>query len=254
MKVYTMIAAAAWLVGCADSGSGTATSTDTTTADTAADANGDSDSSAADTLPADVTGSDSTASDSAAPDVDPSKDFGFAIRKPASAKLSCAGMPPPVPAELDTAQMDWLCSLPAKALGEPAYLYAQFNPDKCESSGMSANPSFKLAGAWLSQGGKVTALGAANYDWGGNHHNDAIEFDAGGKHWRAYHSSFGFGWRQCQPMDCLQQTQGVGGAVVEDGCTKERTLPAVCRPIKADGSYDALVDSFKPCLGDPNFP
>jgi hypothetical protein len=93
-----------------------------------------------------------------------------------------------------------------------------------------------------------------SYDWGGNHHNDAIEFDAAGKHWRAYHSSFGFGWRQCQPMDCLQQTQGVGGTVIEDGCTKERTLPAVCRPIKADGSYDALVDSFKPCLGDPNYP
>lgn len=253
MRLSSIWTVALLLAACGNS-EPAATSPSDAVADSGADSTGDAKADSQADAAVDSSADASSAADTAVADVDPSKDFGFALRKPASVKLSCAGMPPPIPAELATAQMDWLCSLPAKALGEPAYLYAQFNPDKCESSGMSANPSFKLAGAWLSQGGKVTQLSAASYDWGGNHHNDAIEFDAGAKHWRAYHSSFGFGWRQCQPMDCLQQTQGVGGTVIEDGCTKERTLPAVCRPIEADGSYDALIDSFKPCLGDPNFP
>ena len=73
-----------------------------------------------------------------------------------------------------------------------------------------------------------------------------------GTSYRYYHSSFGFGWRRCQPMDCVQELRSDG--VVDDGCTPARTRPIVCVEIAEDGTEPALLDTFEKCLGDPDAP
>jgi hypothetical protein len=106
--------------------------------------------------------------------------------------------------------------------------------------------------AQISIGGVVTALANAKYDYGAGHHNDSLQFDYQGKTYKYYHSSFGFGWRQCQPMDCIN-TYALGSTTPEtEGCAPARTAPEICVPIKADGTHDALVDTFKKCPGDAN--
>jgi hypothetical protein len=95
----------------------------------------------------------------------------------------------------------------------------------------------------------VSAVANLDYNWGGNHHNDSLEFDFGGRHFRGYHSSFGWGWRQCRPMDCLVVTTMTGDPV-EDGCTCDRTVPLVCVQVLPDGTWPALVDTFEVCPGD----
>jgi hypothetical protein len=54
-------------------------------------------------------------------------------------------------------------------------------------------------------------------------------------------------------MDCIQVSDQ-GGDMTEDGCTKDRTLPAACVQMMADGTHDPLEDTFEPCPGDPNYP
>jgi hypothetical protein len=117
---------------------------------------------------------------------------------------------------------------------------------------MAVYPTFKIDAAQISVGGQVSSLANAKYDWGGNHHNDALQFDYQGKTYKYYHSSFGFGWRRCQPMDCIN-IYPVGSTTLEtEGCSSKRTLPEVCVPIKADKAHDPLVDHFQKCAGDSN--
>jgi hypothetical protein len=115
---------------------------------------------------------------------------------------------------------------------------------------MVALPVFETVGAYAAKDGNVSALEGAYYDFGGNHANDWLEFELNGKHFRYYHSSFGLGYRKCQPMDCMQVSESAGGRLIEDGCTDERTLPVVCVEIDPEESYyddDDLVDNFEPC-------
>ncbi|NLN62306.1 MAG: hypothetical protein GX146_05450 [Myxococcales bacterium] len=114
---------------------------------------------------------------------------------------------------------------------------------------MAPMPIYENRGTWLAIDGQVTPLDNASYDIGGNHRNDALAFAYGDKHFRFYHSSFGFGWRACHPMDCLQ-VEDDQGALIEDGCTCERTLPVVCVEVTPEGTWDALDDTFALCLGD----
>ncbi|MCK6574133.1 hypothetical protein L6V77_23890 [Myxococcota bacterium] len=128
-------------------------------------------------------------------------------------------------------------------------LYVRADPMAVTSWG---TPLYEPAGAWLSVDGLVSPV-TASYDWGGNHHNDEIVADLDGTTWRLYHSSFEIGWRACHPMDCLQRIDA-SGAVVEDGCTWERTLPIVCLPIDDEGMHGPLSDTFEPCPTDPDRP
>ncbi len=106
--------------------------------------------------------------------------------------------------------------------------------------------------AQISINGTVTTLANAEYDWGGNHHNDALSFYYQNAHYQYYHSSFGFGWRSCQPMDCIN-VYAVGGTTpTTEGCASTRTLPEVCVLIKTGGTHDPLVDKFAKCAGDPS--
>lgn len=165
---------------------------------------------------------------------------GFEVRKPQERTVSCDGE------ELTLMDMDWICTFDHN--GKSGFVYIQSNMTSCEVI-MSASPVFTSAGSWISIDGEISETTAANYDWGGNHHNDFLEFTYSGTKYKYYHSSFGYGWRSCQNMDCIQ----VGDPVTEDGCTKERTLPAVCQQVQADGTVGSFKDLFEPCAGDPNY-
>ena len=203
------------------------------------------DTSVVDVAPADTAPADTAAADAATQDTGgKTGEFGFVFRKPASHKVTCTGAQPPAPAEMTAEDTDWLC------LASGKYLYIQATPTGCQGM-MGATPIFTVTGAWSSDGTTATPIQNATYDWGGNHHNDSITIDLAGQHLKGYHSSFGFGWRACQPIDCLQVLDDAG-QVTDDGCTSARTKPVVCVAIDAQGGHPELKDTFAKCLGDPN--
>jgi hypothetical protein len=174
-------------------------------------------------------------------------DFGFDIRVPQMHSLKCesAGGPPGGEDSLDLLDTDWICTF--EYAGMSGHIYMQNTPTKCVVL-WDALPEFESQG-WISLDGKVSELAKEYYDWGGNHQNDYLEFEFKGKHYKYYHSSCGFGWRKCFPMDCMV-VSNLTLEVIEDGCAADRKLPIVCMPIKEDGTYDPLVDKFEKCLGD----
>jgi hypothetical protein len=113
-----------------------------------------------------------------------------------------------------------------------AYLYVQATEDTCR---MMTGCVYKTVGAWVSVDGEVSTAADPFYDYGGNHHNDSIEFEYGGRKVRLYHSFFGFGWRACTPPDCMQ-VQDLSGNVEVDGCVEgERSIPVQCVEVCPDG-------------------
>lgn len=247
-RLATLAAAAALASAC---GSSTTTTTATDAAsDTSASDTASSDTTLTDTKPTDTASGDTSSADNGPLDTDPSKDFGFVVRKPGEHLLKCTNPSPMAGDSLTASDADFVCTFAYK--GQSGHVYLQNNATGCTSGGMSNLATFTGAGAWISLPNGVFAMSGGTYDWGGNHHNDSLEFDWQGTHFRLFHSSFGFGWRKCQPMDCIQVTKGVGGEVVDDGCTKDRTLPIWCSQVEATGSYPPPVDAFKKCQGDPN--
>lgn len=167
---------------------------------------------------------------------------GFAIRKPALRTVPCDLPYCPDPATaLDE---DYLCTFKYGTVD--GFLYVQATPKRFIYSNAC---EFETVGGWVSVDGGVTAV-ESSYDFGGNHHNDGIIFSYLGQRYRFYHSSFGFGWHACQPMDCIQLM--TGDAVSKDGCDAKRSLPIVCVSVTADGGVPPLVDSYAKCAGDPN--
>ncbi len=180
----------------------------------------------------------------------PNEEFGFQFRKPGDYEILCDYYPPGfIENPISFTDIDWLCTFDYN--GTQGYVYIQSTPVSCQIV-MSPIATYTAGKAQISINGNLTDLTNASYSWGGNHHNDSLSFDYNGYSFKYYHSSFGTGWRACQPMDCLQVHQG--GQLVEDGCTVDRTLPVVCEQIGADCSHDALDDDFAPCTGDPNYP
>lgn len=145
-------------------------------------------------------------------------------------------------------QLDWLCTL--NTVGASTYVYVQLDQTGTVPVGIATVPVYTAKLAQISVKGAVTDLANAQYDYGGGHNNDSLQVDYQGKTYKFYHSSFGFGWRQCQPMDCVNILSG--STVQTNGCTSARTLPEVCVQIKADGTHPPLVDTFKKCPGDSN--
>lgn len=137
--------------------------------------------------------------------------------------------------------LDWLCTL--KAVGPSAYVYVRMDQTGTKSVGIATIPDYTVRLTQISVSGTATTLAQAVYDYGGGHHNDSLQLEYQGKTYRYYHSSFGFGFRPCQLMDCVSVAGGT------DGCTTARALPEVCVNIKADGKHDALIDTFKKCPG-----
>lgn len=166
----------------------------------------------------------------------------FQTRIPDSTSLECE-----YSGTVKFSQSDWICSF--AYLGKQAVLYVQSTPVQCVEI-MSPTAEFKTDKALLFVDGQLQDLSSAQYDWGGNHQNDHLEFSVGGKILQIYHSSFGFGWRACQPMDCLKIYQADGTTVETDGCTSDRTVPVVCREADPQGKFGDFTESFAKCMGD----
>jgi hypothetical protein len=149
---------------------------------------------------------------------------------------------------VQTEQLDWLCTL--HAVGQSTYVYVRLDQTGTKSAGIATVPVYTAKLARISASGTVTDLASAQYDFGGGHNNDSLQVDYQGKTYKYYHSSFGFGWRQCQPMDCINIYALDSTTLENEGCATTRSLPEFCVPIKADGTHDPLVDTFKKCAGD----
>jgi hypothetical protein len=214
-----------------------------------------------DAAKSDAAKSDAAKSDAAKSDAAPKSEianaFGFIMRTPKTkVTLTCkkdASNPQGIES-IDAEEMDWICTFVYN--GEKAYTYFQMSPVACQSMGMSMGAEYQAKVAQISSEGKMSSLTNATYDWGGNHHNDSVDFSYQNSYFKYYHSSFGFGWRQCQPLDCLQVFKAKDGEAILDGCTKDRKLPIVCLRVEAGKSYqaDSFKDNFKLCAGDPNAP
>jgi hypothetical protein len=158
------------------------------------------------------------------------EEYGFTLRKPG------------------TENLDWLCTFKSDA--ESGYVYVRLLQTGTESTGLAQTPVYATELAQLSVDGAVSALQNAHYDYGGGHHNDALSFDYSGQTHHYYHSSFGFGFRSCQPMDC-RNVYALGTTTLQiEGCGATRSLPETCVVIEADGSHAPLVDEFQKCPGD----
>jgi len=158
------------------------------------------------------------------------EEYGFTLRKPGEKNL------------------DWLCTFQDGA--DSGYTYFRLLQTGTKSAGIATVPVYEVELAQLSLKGAVSTLDNAKYDYGGGHHNDSLSFDHGGKSHNYYHSSFGFGFRSCQPMDC-RNVYAVGTTTLNtEGCTSARSLPEVCVSIADDGTHAALVDKFMKCPGD----
>jgi len=178
-------------------------------------------------------------------------DFGFTIRVPQVHTVECNGGPPGFQDELEQLDTDHICTFDYD--GVSGHIYIQATATSCNVL-MSPVPFFDVVGAWLSVDGQLTELENPEFFWGGNHHNDFAMFETGGNHFKYWHSTFGFGWRACEPMDCIVVSEpgpSGPGDLIENGCKpKERSLPVICVQVTEDGTYPPLTDNFAPCNGD----
>lgn len=158
--------------------------------------------------------------------------------------------------EMDFDQQDWICTF--KYADKEGFVYVQGSPTDCQTTGMGLNPEISVDTALLYVNGKYTTLKDLNYEWGGNHHNDKFRFTYDGKVYEYFHSSYGWGGRSCQEMDCMRVFESDGTTLIEDGCktfdddlSTVRSLPVVCRFADLDdGSFGEFTDTFELCEGD----
>jgi hypothetical protein len=144
--------------------------------------------------------------------------------------------------------LDWLCTYHQDQVS--GYVYVRLLETGKQSAGIAMVPVYAVQLAQISIDGKVSMLEGVEYEYGGGHHNDALSFDYAGKSQRYYHSSFGFGFRKCQNMDC-RDVYGLASTTLEtEGCASDRKLPEVCVAIEPDGTHGALTDAFMKCQGD----
>ena len=152
-------------------------------------------------------------------------------------------------------QQDWICTF--KYSGKEGFVYVQGTPTDCEAR-FSLLPTISVDTAVLYVNGKYESVKDLTYEWGGNHHNDKFRFTFDGKVYEYFHSSYGWGGRSCQEMDCMRVFESDGTTLIEDGCktfdddlSEVRSLPVVCRFADVeDGSFGSFKDEFELCMGD----
>ncbi|MBO7550871.1 MAG: hypothetical protein J6T62_05030 [Fibrobacter sp.] len=158
--------------------------------------------------------------------------------------------------EMDFDQQDWICTF--KYADKEGFIYVQGSPTDCQAVGMGMNPEISVDTAVLYVNGKYSTPKNLSYEWGGNHHNDKFRFTYDGKIYEYFHSSYGWGGRSCQEMDCIRVFESDGTTLIEDGCktfdedlSEVRSLPVVCRFASLeDGSFGDFTDTFELCNGD----
>jgi hypothetical protein len=176
--------------------------------------------------------------------------YGFDIRAPQESEVTCSENPTGSTDPALLLDEDFVCTFAADSV--EGIVYIQDTPTDCRML-MGAVPTTFDTTAWISVDGEVSELDGLLYDHGGNHFNNTFEFDYKDQHYRFAHSTIGFGGRSCQPPDCVQIFESDATTLVEDGCTKERTLPVTCVQIEEAGVVPSLEDTFAPCPGDPNY-
>lgn len=168
--------------------------------------------------------------------------WGFPMRRPASRTVACEEDPFSCPdGTFVASDIDYVCTLSLD--GHDAVVYLQATPTGVFVGGFPF-PTYDDVRAFLAEGDQLVEVDAS-YDYGGNHHNDFFTLVIGGVRYTWDHSSYGFGFRACQPPDCVKREEG---ANYTDGCSPERTLPEAC--IAVSDPLPALVDNFSPCEGD----
>lgn len=179
----------------------------------------------------------------------------FKTRKPKADAYTCK---PSKGSEVDWTekfdQQDWICSF--KYDDDEGFVYVQTSPTGCETR-FSMLPEMSVDTAVFYVNGKYESV-KVTYDWGGNHHNDSFRFKYDGKVFEYNHSSYGWGYRSCQEMDCLIVYKADGKTVIKDGCgayeddlNKSRSLPVVCRFADIEtGKFGDFTDKYELCLGD----
>ncbi|MCC7072980.1 MAG: hypothetical protein IT383_16780 [Deltaproteobacteria bacterium] len=138
--------------------------------------------------------------------------------------------------------VDYLCTLSID--GHDAVVYLRATPTSL-GGGFFPVPVYDEVDGFLWEADQVTAVDAS-YDYGGNHNNDFFTITLGGVRYTWDHSSYGYGFRACQPPDCLKREEG---SDFDDGCQPDRTMPEAC--IEVSNPLPALVDGFAVCAGDP---
>jgi len=174
---------------------------------------------------------------------------GFCVRVPQARQVTSTDMGGGTNT-IEMWDLDYVCTFAHD--GKTGWFYDQANPTG--DLGMGGGPQYDVVGAWFSTGDVAEPV-TASYYGGGNHRNDSIEMQYSGKTYKYYHASFGWGWRKCRPPDCLQVLAGPAGAILEDGCTPDRTLPVVCVQVANDGTVPPLDDPFaggKACCSSSN--
>ena len=179
-----------------------------------------------------------------------SGEYGFTYRSPGSHNESCADPQSGYIHTIVAPDTDWLCTFSQST--PKGYVYVRLTSSGSLCSGMYMAPDYKVELAQISVKGVVTSLANAQYNFGGAHNDDYLTFDYQGATYKYFHSSLGYGYRKCQPMDCINIYELDSTTLKTEGCTSARTLPEVCVQIKAGGTHDPLVDTFAKCPGDPN--
>lgn len=180
--------------------------------------------------------------------------LGFAIRRPQVRMVPCMGRGagdcagPMVPAR----DADFVCTLRDVPAFDRHYVYAQIRPTLLDGRAtITPITRYVVDEAFVSDGTTVTQSGfMATYDIGGGHHNDSLTLELPMFDYRYYHSSFGFGFRRCQEMDCLQIFPSGNANPSTNGCERERMRPVVCVQVTDDGMVPDLTDHFMRCPGD----
>jgi hypothetical protein len=175
-------------------------------------------------------------------------EYGFTYRSPGSHTVSCTGSAGTM--TITSPDMDWLCTF--TQADQKAVIYVRSTVTSASCMAMGAMPIYTTELAQISIAGVVTPLAQAQYSYGDVHNNDYLTFDYQGATYKYYHSSIGFGYRKCQPMDCINVYALDSTTLQTEGCSSARTLPEVCVLINAGGTHSPLVDTFAKCPGDPN--
>jgi hypothetical protein len=174
---------------------------------------------------------------------------GFEIRKPSERTLTCGTSTPKV------FDMDMVCESGNDSLH--ASVYVQSVPVSC---GPLSALNYTVEAAWIKVAEGIQPLTQVLYDGGGNHKNDRIVFEWKGKFYSFYHSSFGFGWRACAPLDCMQICEDKEcRTVLYDGCNRTTcagppALKVVCAVVTTKGTVPELLDPWRQQSGTPVYP